>query len=763
MPIFSRQQSAAALQHIYDNVFCVKPDSPLVNALTREGINNIADLISMTPDDVDALLYESNEGGSITLRPLSRGLRRLIPLLQEFTERRGAEGNPIGNDWTSVTQEEFDEFRTSPALIGNITGNSPFVRSNPYVTPSPSSSKSTDLALWDRGVKRDPLLFPTLKDEKFNESWHRAMRSQARAQRVEKILDPTYAPTTNDEKELFDRAQAYMYSVLDKVLLTDIGKKIVRKYELTYNAQQVYKEISDHHFKSTKAALVSSDLLTYITGNRLGSDWKGTLGSYIVHWQEQVRLYESLVPSKDHFSDGQKRVMLQNAVNKVQELRRVQTTIEIQKTNTGNDLNYDQYCSLLVSAAQAYDKNQTTSTLRARRTAFMSQLGEPDDSGYYPDSFEPEDDSELYDIDSPISLIYANSAEHSRRHRTLQGVRMTGQQWAALSDKGRQVWDTLTDDDKAVILFGRSSPRNSPRRPSTPSSTPPRPATPRRIHFHETPSPADTDGDVFHDAVETPPATDTETSGTLLINAATTGSALSPGDIRRVLSSNSTRHNDSTPPTTRSASAATTYQANMTIVYSATRQQANQAQSLVDRGANAGIGGTDARVIHKYHRKVTVQGIDNHQVNDVSIGDVGGVVNTQFGPVIAIGCQYALFDSGHTIHSPLQMEAYGMQVDDKSLLLPDGKQRILTPEGYVIPLSIINGLPRLKMRPFTDKEWEELPHIFLTAPPGPIQKEWNPSSMDKTIDDTEEWFDTVMELDPLPEFIGDDFDERGDY
>ena len=58
------------------------------------------------------------------------------------------------------------------------------------------------------------------------------------------------------------------------------------------------------------------------------------------------------------------------------------------------------------------------------------------------------------------------------------------------------------------ILFGRSSPRNSPRRPSTPSSTPPCPATPRRIHFHETPSPADADGDVFHDAVETPPATD---------------------------------------------------------------------------------------------------------------------------------------------------------------------------------------------------------------------------------------------------------------
>ena len=97
MPIFSRQQSAAALQHIYDNVFCVTPESSLVNALTREGINNIADLLSMDPKDVEALQYESNEGGSTTLRTLPRGLRRLVPILQEFTERQSADGNPIGN------------------------------------------------------------------------------------------------------------------------------------------------------------------------------------------------------------------------------------------------------------------------------------------------------------------------------------------------------------------------------------------------------------------------------------------------------------------------------------------------------------------------------------------------------------------------------------------------------------------------------------------------------------------------------------------
>ena len=373
MPSFSRRQSTAALQHIYDNVFCVPPESPLVSALNRESINNVTDLLSMGPDDVDALLYELNEGGSTTLRPLARGLRRLITVLQEFTDWRSAGGKPIGNDWASVTQEEFDEFRTSPALIGKIIGKPPFTRSTPHVTPSPSSSKSTDLVLQDWGVKHDPILFPTLKDEKYSDSQYRAMRPQACAQRVDKVLDPICAPSTNDEKLPFDRTQAYMYSNLEKVVLT----------EDTYGIQNAYKELCNNHCKSTKAALVSSDLLAYITGNRLGSDWKGTLSSYIVLWQEQVRLYESLVPSKNHFSDGQKRVMLQDAVNKVQELRQAQTTVEMQQTNTGKDLNFDQYCSLLVSAAQAYDNCQNTPTLHAGQTTFMTQPDKPDDNKWF--------------------------------------------------------------------------------------------------------------------------------------------------------------------------------------------------------------------------------------------------------------------------------------------------------------------------------------------------------------------------------------------
>ena len=49
--------------------------------------------------------------------------------------------------------------------------------------------------------------------------------------------------------------------------------------------------------------------------------------------------------------------------------------------------------------------------------------------------------------------------------------------------------------------------------------------------------------------------------------------------------------------------------------------QAKQAQhgSLVDRGANGGLVGSDVRILSKTSRKCTVTGIDQHQINGLDI------------------------------------------------------------------------------------------------------------------------------------------------
>ena len=60
------------------------------------------------------------------------------------------------------------------------------------------------------------------------------------------------------------------------------------------------------------------------------------------------------------------------------------------------------------------------------------------------------------------------------------------------------------------------------------------------------------------------------------------------------------------------------------------------------------------------------------------------------------------------------MEWFGNTVDDRSIWA-DGNQRLTTPDGYVIPFSIENGLVLMAMRPPTDRELHELPHITLTS------------------------------------------------
>ena len=73
--------------------------------------------------------------------------------------------------------------------------------------------------------------------------------------------------------------------------------------------------------------------------------------------------------------------------------------------------------------------------------------------------------------------------------------------------------------------------------------------------------------------------------------------------------------------------------------------------SLVDRGANGRLCGTDVHIIEKTGRSVNMQGIDNHQIDDVPIVINGAIVHIQCGPIIVILHQYASTGHGKTTHS----------------------------------------------------------------------------------------------------------------
>ena len=85
----------------------------------------------------------------------------------------------------------------SPSLPPSVTA------SDPRAAPSPPSC-SSQLLNFKRGTKRDISAYPTLKDEKYYESFKRSVLVTARAHNCEEILQPTFRPRGDaDSLELF--------------------------------------------------------------------------------------------------------------------------------------------------------------------------------------------------------------------------------------------------------------------------------------------------------------------------------------------------------------------------------------------------------------------------------------------------------------------------------------------------------------------------------------------------------------------------------
>ena len=102
-------------------------------------------------------------------------------------------------------------------------------------------------------------------------------------------------------------------------------------------------------------------------------------------------------------------------------------------------------------------------------------------------------------------------------------------------------------------------------------------------------------------------------------------------------------------------------------------QHANHTnQQLVDRGANGGLAGSDMRVIHKTHRKINIQGIDNHEVTGLDVVTAATLLNTSQVKVIGIFNEYAYLGKGSSIHSSGQLEWFKTNVDEKPVQALEG-------------------------------------------------------------------------------------------
>ena len=736
------------LTHLLDKVLVLDEDAPIVLTLKKAGVQRASDFVSLqlTPDT--PLKYDRPAEGSNKVKknvPLLVAETRQIMGLEEYI--RYYAKNVFHkvyesiDDWEKLTAKDFVLFRINiaPTLPPDVA---------PSAAPTQPPPVTNDpLKDWKKGIKRDMSIFKELKRVKDWDQWDTQFRADVATQGLSRVLDNTFVPKTYEDRTLFQQQQYYLYAVFVRVLKTDKGKAIVRKYKSTFDAQSIYKDLQEYATNSTQAVIDSNTLLQYITTARIDDgSWNGMTEQFVLHWMEQVRLYEDLVDPDATLVDAVKLTLIPNAVRGHPKLSGVHNVAIQLASHTGQRVDYDQYSDLLLSeCAQVDSAFAQSSPKTSKRSVYMSDLSINDGEV---DALH--DDGEACNIDSDPVTLMANA--HRCRMLSANHVLMVLDQWKGLSPEGQKTWDQLSEEDKAIILKKSTTGSSKPTRPFN-KRTP----TSQKANVHDTSvydfivanshlldygeTTGDTEADTTADDNEVDDSHDNDAQ-TLHAFLVSRGDNSSPADIRNMLSTLS-KHMPAKQTKDR--------QANAHVTYMVDKHHMDKPGSLIDRGANGGVAGADVRVFATTDHAVNVQGISEHQVTDLKIVSAGGIVQTQKGPVIAIFNQYAHIGTGKTIHSSIQLEEFGLKVNEKSVQVPGGLQRIETPDGYVHPIRIKDGLPYVALRPYTDEEWKTLPHVHWTR-----DSDWDPAIFDHEFDDNDEWYDAVMNQ-------GNLFDDVGNY
>ena len=504
-------------------------------------------------------------------------------------------------------------------------------------------------------------------------------------------MDPNFTPGSDEyEQQLFQEQQDFLYSVLISSLKTDFSEALVKDHE--GDAQLILELLHEHHTGNSQYSRSEINRITkYLTNIKLDDTWRGTNESFLMHYNGQLRLLDSLVDSDEKLPDNTRVTFLESAVESVPDLRRVKITDNVLQAqlDSTRPISYRSYFDLLKDAAFHLDQATKRGNKIRRANVHFSEPNDEDEhqnlSSDDPQVIQQEDVSS--ETPEPLSYSVFQSHFHGSSTSNTQKIFLP-----------KPIWENLSKDQQQMIIdHNRSLPKSGSSSFSTPNKSPsplPHKPTPQQtaksqqVHTHQSDqSTADTT------KVETTP------SDPLLamVHQSIHTSADDASDITKVLSAKRSRQ--------------------IQVCKHYIFQHANHTNNqLVDRGANGGLAGSDMRVIYKTHRKINISGIDNHEVTGLDVVTAATLLNTSLGKVIGIFNEYAYLGKGSSIHSSGQLEWFKTLVDEKSIKV-GGTQLITTLDGYSIPLLIRDGLAYATSlgRP-TDQDMDTYPHVFFTSP-----------------------------------------------
>ena len=163
----TREKHTAIFLHVIDLIGEPADGSGSITTMLRaNNINNIYDICDLSRDHIATLSCIVSDKKI----KLTRGHQNLLKMIGNYqTSRRKTDRTFKELSWLSVDQEMFDEFRMD-------YDPNEYLRDAPLTVPSVpiqgTTSTVNHLRDFKRGNKRDPTLFPVLKDTKQWDAWY---------------------------------------------------------------------------------------------------------------------------------------------------------------------------------------------------------------------------------------------------------------------------------------------------------------------------------------------------------------------------------------------------------------------------------------------------------------------------------------------------------------------------------------------------------------------------------------------------------------
>ena len=470
-----------------------------------------------------------------------------------------------------------------------------------------------------KGIKREIVAYPSLKDERYFDDFKRSLFIVAKTNKCNEVLDPNYTPGSEpEEKELFEAKQTFMFSVFNANLQTDMGKTIVRRHLVNTDAQAVWKELSEHMSTFSKGVSEKRRLTQYVTNIVLDDNFKGTTEQCVLDFNEQFRQLEEISEDSERLPPTVKLTLLQTAVRSINDLRIVETLDEFQSTTHGHgsstSLSYDTYYDLLINGCAGYDKTKKAN-IGKRRNVYATNIDETyidppttcidhvPDSPYGGIDLPPDEFYQVHALSSrdppsqrpgqPSRLPFRPQSQHSGPTKPIRRyngpIFLPPQIYKLLSQDAIKALKAYNAE--AITRFHQSKVHNT-EIVEKPQDDPPGPPVPE----NDLP---ESDLDIPDD-----PILD-------FVNS----QCHSSEDLDQALQAYQEYQvpcpQDSTMTPERSINHHFTYHI----------AQASQAKhgSLVDRGANGGLAGSDVRILSRSYGKCTVTGIDSHELQGLDV------------------------------------------------------------------------------------------------------------------------------------------------